>query len=129
MIHPYMYYGIEAWFGASRSLINKICVLQKKSIRCIKSLPMCAHTSDHFNNLNILTLDKLYKFAVGVYMFRTINFQDFDTNLLSNLQSHDDVHLYETRNRYNLVVSRFSRTKSLSSLRYAGVKIWNEYPC
>ncbi len=37
IVYTHLIYGIEAWGAASKSIINKIEVTQKKVIRCIES--------------------------------------------------------------------------------------------
>ena len=68
LIHPYIFYAKETWFCAPKYLTNKICVLQKKSIRVIYNLPYNSHSSPYFELSNIITVPYFYKRNVLIYM-------------------------------------------------------------
>lgn len=124
-IHPYMHYAIEAWYGAPGYLRSKVVILQKKAIRCISNLYYNDHTDPYFASLKILKLDDLFKFNIGVYMFRAVSSLDFDVSLRSSLRSHSDNHSHDTRNKSSLVAPRCNRSKSMSSIHFNGVAVWN----
>ena len=74
LVHPYLNYCIDSWYGASQSLSNSVFILQKKSIRAIFGLPYNGHTSQFFKQNNILKLCDLYKLNLACTMFNYINY-------------------------------------------------------
>ena len=44
LVHPYLNYNIELWFGASEYMLEKVRALQRKSLRAIFNLPYNHHT-------------------------------------------------------------------------------------
>ena len=60
LIHPYINYNVESWFGASECMFEKVRILQIKPLGAIFNLPYNDHTNSFFckNNL-ILKLDEL----------------------------------------------------------------------
>ena len=57
-----------------------------------------------------------------------MNWKNFDDALRSHLRCHHNNHSYGTRGGSDIIVNRFCRTKTLASLRYSGIKIWNAIP-
>ena len=78
---PHMLYGMELWFGAPAYLSGEIEVLQKRAVRCVNLLNAGAHTQSSFQQMKLLTIQNLYKFKVAIYMFKTINLDNFDRDL------------------------------------------------
>ena len=114
---PHITYGIEIWHGALQTNRDRIFKLQKKAVRAINSLPYNNHTHEYFKSLEILKLDDLHKLRLCTYMFKN-----------RNAASHADIHSHNTRNRNNLIIPRFRRTRSQSSWMYQGICMWNSLP-
>ena len=127
LIQPYFIYGIEAWFGATKTTINKLQILQKSCIRAINNLKYYDHTSHFFRLNKILKLEDLNKQQIAIYLYKTLN-TDYDTNLSESLTTHREIHTHSTRHNTALVVPRLSRVKSQSCIEFRGTKIWNELP-
>ena len=108
LIAPYLAYGIECWYGSPQYQRNKLCVLQKKSIRCIFNLPWNSHTADYFQLAKVPTIDMLYKRRVLIYMYKTLHC-NHDPYLLQLLHRGCDIHPVNTRYRANFVCPRFNR--------------------
>ena len=73
MIHPSLLYGISIWGQASKLLINKLLVLQKRALRSIffKKITECAIPL--FIENNILPVTLLYLESISHLMFDVIN--------------------------------------------------------
>ena len=56
LIHPYLSYGIEAWYGTYQNNTSKIFVLQKKAIRAINNLAYNEHSNAYLKCYKILKL-------------------------------------------------------------------------
>ena len=127
LIVPYFSYVIEIWYGAPNYLKNKLCVLQKKCIRCVFNLPWNSHTAEYFHLSKLPTLDALYKRKVLIYIYKTVN-RNHDSRLLQLLHRGSDNHSFNTRNRNNFVCPRFHKSTSKFSILYNGVALWNSLP-
>lgn len=128
LIHPYLQYAIESWYGCSSYLQNRIFVLQKKSVRCIFNLPFNEHTSQYFNQANIMNLHQLYKYSVLIYFHKTIHANNNNINFSPHLIYHFNVHNFSTRFSNNFVIPRHRTSKYEKSLLYSGTKLWNQLP-
>ena len=73
LILPYLNYGILVWGNTHQSLLDKILLLQKKSLRIIFNLNMRAHTDDLFCSNKLLKVKDLYLFQLGQFMFNYKN--------------------------------------------------------
>ena len=124
-IHPYLIYGIEAWFAASRNLTDRIFILQKKAIRAISYLPYNAHTSSFFKSMQVLKTNDLYNLQIGKIMHSAIRKGTY-ANLSEALLHRSSIHQYGTRQVNQLNVPRYSRAKSQRSLLFTGIKLWNQ---
>ena len=69
-IYPYFLYCIDVWGTASQELMLSLLKLQKRAIRMIKSVPIRTESEPLFKSLKLLTIYKLYKFKVGIMMFK-----------------------------------------------------------
>ena len=127
LLHPYLIYGCEVYLGTSRCHIDRLVVLQKKAIRAISNLGCSDHTSSYFGSLKILKLLDLHKYHVCIYIFKTMHF-NFDSSLLSVLNSRSSIHSHLTRNSSNLSLPLYSLSKSQYSIVYVGIKFWNSLP-
>ena len=117
LLVPHINYGIEIWHGALQNNRDRIFKLQKKAVRAINSLPYNDHTHEHFKTLEILKLDDLHKLRLCTYMFKN-----------RNTASQADIHSHNTRNRNDLIIPRYNRTRSQSSWMYRGIFLWNSLP-
>ena len=124
LFQPFLVYGIEAWYGTDKNKTDKIFVLQKKAIRAINNLPFNSHTNHHFKTMNILKLEDQYNFQIALYAFKTF-YRNYDQDLFSLIKKFSDVHDHYTRNLNNLVIPRYNRSKTKSSIHFNCVRIWN----
>jgi hypothetical protein len=127
LIHPFLQYGIEVWYGTDKNKTNKVFTLQKKAIRAIAHLDYNEHTNDSFKNMGILKLSNLYQFSLGNFMFKTIR-TNSDPNLHETISAQFCPHDHVTRNCNKLVLPYYSRAKSHHCILFAGTKFWNSIP-
>ena len=85
-----------AWGTASRTLIEKLFILQKKIVRIISGENYTAHTGPIFKKLEILNLWELYDHSFAKFMF------DFHHDDLPDVFSDyfvrtNETHSYNTR--------------------------------
>ena len=94
----------------------------KRALRLISGSKRRAHTAPLFENLEILTLRKLYVYSIQIFMFK------FHHKLLPRIYldyfvTNYDVHDYNTRQRGCLHATH----NRSHSIRYVGVKISNHF--
>ena len=131
LAYPYLSYGIEVWYSAAPDYVgNQIEILQKKIVRVIRFLDYNTHTIPHFISLKLLTIEYIFRYRVGLYMFKTIKINEFDPDLKSKpivLSMIDtDCKQEEVANRF--IVPVFNRVNSDSHIHVIGVKIYNSLP-
>ena len=73
LILPYLNYGILVWGNTHQFLLEKILLLQKKSLRVIFTLNPRAHTEELFYDNKLLKINDLYLFQLGQFMFKYNN--------------------------------------------------------
>ena len=127
LIHPYLNYAIEAWYGAPQCVSNRVQVIQKKAIRAIFDLEYNSHTTEFFKLSGILKLRDMYKFNLSCIIFKSLSLSD---NFSINLRLASELHNYSTRNsaRNNLIVPRCNTSRTQSSFMYQSISEWNSLP-
>ena len=85
-----------AWGSASKYLIEKLFLLQKKAVRIISNSSYLAHTAPLLKELGILNIEDLYQHQYALFMF------DYDRGSLpktfnSYFCKVSDVHSHQTR--------------------------------
>ena len=127
LILPYFNYGIISWHNSSQYALNRLVTCQKKAVRAICSLEYNAHTNDHFKELKLLKLSDIYKLNLCSIMFSYIT--DPNNYPISNrFIRNSHLHSYNTRNREDFVIPRYSRATSQSCFLYQSTVEWNNVP-
>ena len=107
LIHCHMIYGLPAW-GRAQS-VNKIFILQKRTIRTICKQQYRNHTNPLFKKENILKLNDLHNLQVSLFMhdYRhsklPISFHNFfvqNTHAI-NLRNNQAVHRERARTKFS----------------------------
>ena len=124
LIKPYITYGIEAWHSAPNYILEKVCVLQKKSIRAICDLSYNAHTNECFKTLKLLKIDEIFTENIAVYIYNTLKMGQ-NANVSDALVHHRSIHDHNTRNRDQLVLPRNQKSRTQKGFLFRGIKEWN----
>lgn len=109
-------YGILLWGNATDWI--KIFRMQKRAIRAITRTPYTETCRHIFKNLNILTLPSLFIYHC-LYYIKT-NEQNFS--------KQNTLHLYDTRNRNDLIIPQHRLTLTHKSFINLSVKLFNKLP-
>ena len=72
-IHPYFTYCISIWGNTCISYLDPLIKSQKRAIRTLSRAKKLDHTSPLFEKHKLLKLDRLYIFAVLVFLHKYIN--------------------------------------------------------
>ena len=116
-IYPYLTYGVIVWGDTFSTLINKLIVQHKRTIRVLAELPYNDHTSQSFHDLELLKFNDIYKYYISIYMFKNKNHSRFQT-----------IHSINTR-YCHLAQPSFNRLSICqNSVYYKGPHIWNNLP-
>ena len=125
-IHPYFNYCISVWGNTYQSYLDPLIKLQKKAVRLISGAKYLAHTAPLFENLKILTIQKLYLYSVQLFLYKHHHrllpemFLDFFT-------TNRNVHTYPTRQQ-DLYHTQYSYSHAgQKALRYIGVNVFNHF--
>ena len=124
LILPYLNYGILAWGNTHNFLLDKIVILQKKSLRTICNIPARSHTDPLFFKHKILKIKDLYSFQLGQFMYKFNNNSlpvIFDSMFLKNQSFHN----YPTRQSNEFHLPRVRTLLAQNTFLYSGPKFWN----
>ena len=129
LVQSQLSYGLMAWGSASKYLIEKLSLLQKKAVRIISNSSYLAHTAPLLKELGILNIEDLYQHQYALFMF------DYDRGSLpktfnSYFCKVSDIHSHQTRSSSSkkLALPVLANTnKHVNSLiKSSGVNIFNK---
>ena len=119
----YINYGIEIWGSTYATYLSKVFKLQKRIARIIAGVPPRTDCAPLFTRLGILTLDKLYKYHIGLFMYKYHNYML--PTVFNMFTRNSVVHSYYTR-QHNLMHVPYFRTElGKKSFNYQAVIVWN----
>ena len=127
LVGTYLRYGIASWGTARTTALQKLKCLQNKVVRYITHASRTTNITNEYENLNILKVDELYTFEVGKFMYKSFSlalppsFGEYFMNI---------GHQHYTRAKANaeFILPRPRTDLGKQSIKYMGVKIWNEIP-
>ena len=128
LIHPYLNYGIIAWGQASKTLLNKLLLLQKSVLRFIFFVNWRDSAVPLFVKANIPPLN-MYCQSVANLVYDVVN-ENCPRNIRQLFLSIKDIHSHETCSAANgKLYTRPSRLKTqLNSFSRSGARFWNSLP-
>ena len=124
-IYPYCHYCIHVWGSTYDTHLNKVFLLQKRAVRIIFGANRLAHTEPIFKSLKLLNIHKLYKYNIGLMMYKYHHkklphiFDDYFT-------MNSDVHVYSTRQSHLLHTPKYSTELRKRSFKCKAVTVWND---
>ena len=124
-IYPYCHYCIHVWGSTYDKYLNKVLLLQKRAVRIIFGVNRLTHTDPLFKTLNLLNIHKLYRYNIGLLMYKIhhkklpIIFDNFFTR-------NSDIHLYSTRQAHLLHIPKFRTELRKRSFKCKAVSVWND---
>ena len=129
MIHPLLLFGISIWGQASKLLINKLLVLQKRALMSIFFKKITESAIPLLIEDNILPVTLLYLESTSHLMFDVVN-NNAPIHIQDMFINQDAVHTYNTRSRISKhLFCKFSRLEiQKRSFSQVGVNIWNKIP-
>ena len=102
---PHLQYGILAWGNTYHSYINKLFIMQKKMLRIINNSHYTDHSAPLFSKYNTLSVFDLYKYHLGVLMYKFTS-KNLPDTILSFFTKNTEIHCHNTRSASNLSHAR-----------------------
>ena len=124
LIYPYLSYCIHVWGGTYVSHLHDLFCLQKRVIRILSGAPPRTHSSPLFCSLAILKLDQVYKYTVGLFMFKVVN--GMVPPIFDMFVYNCSVHGYDTRQSTLLHIPLCISNRRKMTIVYTGTTIWNK---
>ena len=120
LIKPHFTYCIIIWGNSYKTYLQKIFLLQKRAIRIITNSEFHAHTAPLFEKRNIMTIFELYKYFVGLFIFKSLNNHiPLCTIFYRNINARNSDNLRSVFRK--LKICQFS-------ILCSGPKTWNQFP-
>ena len=124
LILPHISYGILAWGKATDSCLNRILVLQKRSLRIIEHADPRAHADPLFFAQKILKVKDIYLLQLGIFMY-----QYYSNGLPNSFQSmfttNRQIHSYDTRQSSKVHIPYCRTSQAQKFISYQGPIFWN----
>ena len=129
LIYPHLSYGTSAWGQASKSLLNKLLVLQKRALRFIFFKGYRESAISLFVKSNIPPLNIMFCQSIGNLMHDVVN-KRAPPNLCNLFAAISDIHSYNTRSSaaQKLFTQESRINIQLNSISRLGVRFWNAIP-
>ena len=123
-IYPYLNYCIHIWGSSSTNALEKILLLQKRIVRIICGVNRLTHSDPLFKSLSVLSITKLYKYNIGLLMYKYHH--GWLPQILDLFERNSEVHCYNTRQFNQLHVPIYRTELGKRSFHFQAVKIWND---
>ena len=123
LILPYISYCIHVWGTAANVYSSKIHILQKKIVRIIDGAPPRTHSQPLFDKLKIMTIYQLYRYYIGVFMYKL--YHKLLPSIFSFFKLTSDVHSYPTRQNKSYYINYAPTVRSQKTIKITGPKLWN----
>ena len=127
LILPYLNYGLLVWGNTHQTLLERVFLLQKKSIRIVCDATLRSHTNPLFINNKILKITDLYHFQLGQFMYKYSK-QMLPDAFHDMFVKNNLIHNYPTRqsNKFHLPLLRTCFAQN--TFIFDGPKYWNKLP-
>jgi hypothetical protein len=129
-VYPYLVYGISVWGAVSASKLERIHILQKRSVRIIANVSFYAHTLPLFKKYEILKIAQLFQHSVCLYMQRIVHpieSNSFYSNLI-HVRAFRENHSHDTRNNEMFILPKCRTDYGKLSITYNCIQNWNALP-
>ena len=118
-VESYLNYCTLIFGNAYSTHIRPLEVAQKKCIRIVANEPYHAHSNPIFAHLKLLKVSDIYKYNVGIYMYKNIDM--FASNILEHpYDTHSGI--YYVPEYQNLTLTRNQ------SIKFQAPSTWNNIP-
>ena len=136
LIYSHLNYATEVWGNASRTNINRILTIQKRTVRMISNEDIrlenyaLPESGPLFKNLKIMKIESIYKMKTLLFVYKCLNNNSYSkfANWFHKINNAYD-YITRSSSNQNLVLPRARTTNyGIKSIKFNGVKLWNELP-
>ena len=124
LILPYLNYGILAWGNTYQCFLDRLLLLQKRSLRTICNSAFRSHTDSLFFNNKILKINDLFQFQLGQFMYNYNN-NSLPKNVDTMFPKNQSFHNYPTRRSNEFHLPLLRTLLAQNTFIYTGPKFWN----
>ena len=127
LAYPHIQYCLSVWGGAPTTSLLPLLRKQKQIIRAMLFKGNTCPSSPLFLKLNLLKLNEIYKFKLGILMHKQGKHPNIKIPKPTPISS---VHNHNTRlnNNTNYYVSTVNSNLAKTTFKYSGPTIWNTIP-
>ena len=126
MVHSILQYGIEIYANTQISYLHDLQIMQNRIVRTIQFGNLRSKLYDMYKNYNILPINLLHMYRLGLFVFNFINLRSHLPLSFSNFFSLNiEVHSHGTRNSYDMHFEIFLKSFGKRALQYRASVIWN----
>jgi hypothetical protein len=129
MIYPHILYGVELYANTNKCNINALCVANNRIMRILLKANLYTPINELYAQFNTLTIPVLFKYQILKLVHRFFHLNNTLPDVYSNYFSRNSlIHDHDTRRSNDLHVQRFNQNSGQRSIKYLGVKFWNDLP-
>ena len=123
-------YGLLIWHNTYSTYTNKIPRLQNKAIKLIANSKRTDKSAPIYEKLKILQLHDLHIHEIATFMYKFHNNKQpvSFSQYFNRIAAIHSVHTKSNTSGLTYYVSQYKTTRPQRSLKYTGVKIWNQIP-
>ena len=123
LILPFISYCIHVWGTAANVYSSKIHILQKKIARIIVGVPPRTHSQPLFDKLKIMTIYQIYRYYVGVFMYKL--YHNLLPPVFTMFTRTSNIHRYPTSQNKSFYTHFVPTVRSQKTIKITGTKLWN----
>ena len=123
-IYSRIQYGIEIYGSASKTLLNKLQIMQNKLMKILLRYNRRHSTNDLHNEMKILKVEDIYHRSLLTFVYKCIIEEPIDPfKHYFNLRT--SIHNYNTRGQSDIHCRRTNTMIGQTTVRYKGATLWN----
>ena len=130
LVHSHLTYGITVWGSTHSTYLQKLQNLQNRALKVVCNVPFLTSTKPLYKKLNILTIYDTFKHEVAKFVYncnKTLNPNPF-LNYFKKKHQVSIRHTRQSKDKDNLYIPKYRSNRLQRSIKYQGVKIWNNIP-
>lgn len=125
-IHSHFNYSMVSWGLTYRSHVTPLQHLQNQAVRIITRSSYNAHVTPLFLQLNLLRIDELIKYNLGITAYHLIRTPSFLYVIGLDHLTNPNVTRFSLQN--NFLLPKVRTNYGSQTVRFAIIKFWNTLP-
>ena len=129
LVHTNLLHALPIWAFTRQTYLLKLKRLQNKVIRIIAKAPLKSKLTPQYKKYQILKLEDFYLLEIGKIMY-LFSHDKLPTRFCHYFYYNANSYTYTTRisSINSLHLPRFTTVRTQRSIKYIGVKVWNNIP-